>query len=461
MARATKSSGGIAFYSRFSSDLQNPRSCDAQEEELAARARRDGLDADRAECFRNEAISGSVADRPGLRDLIERIKAGAVHTLYIEAPDRLSRNAADSAQLANLFNFHGVRLVALNGAGLDGSPGSTLVFGVMAAVAQNYVAELGHKTLRGQRDSARNGKSTGGRCYGYQTNPTTKAVEILPEQAEVVREVFRLYLEGHSVSAIATDLNRRGVEPPRNKRRAGEGWMVTTLRSMLRNSRYVGEVTFGRLQYRRHPETRKRTARRADPAEAIAVQHPDLAIVSRELWNAVVAKLTRNTREYVKPAGERGVLHRRTDYLLSGVLRCAECGGFMEIMRGTSMGYYRCANGRKRGTCSNVLSVREDVAKDAIIGALSDRLWNPETLIHIRETAAHEVGAHRRKAEADLKERTARLARIEERSRALVTMMLDGDRAPTVRTMLADSEAQVVQERAAIDALRAELALVA
>lgn len=78
--------------------------------------------------------------------------------------------------------------------------------------------------------------------------------------------------------------------------------------------------------------------------------------------------------------------------------------------------------------------------------------------MQIRETLAREVGAHRRQAEKELGERTDRLVRHEQRIRGLIEMQIDGDNSPTVKEMRRDFEAQAVQERSAIDGLKAELA---
>jgi site-specific DNA recombinase len=73
-----------------------------------------------------------------------------------------------------------------------------------------------------------------------------------------------------------------------------------------------------------------------------------------------------------KPKGV-AISGKRTSYPLSGVLYCGVCEAPMIISGGSSRRYYNCGDAKKRGTCKNKLALREDIAKDRILGALRDR----------------------------------------------------------------------------------------
>jgi hypothetical protein len=125
----------------------------------------------------------------------------------------------------------------------------------------------------------------------------------------------------------------------------------------------------------------------------------------------------------------------------------------MQISAGTSARYYRCSANRKRGTCTNGLAVKEHVARECILAAIGDALWNPGALEHIRAHVAERLGDLSRALDAELNDTRARLARTEERIRSIAMMQIDGDRSPTLATMRHDFEAQAVAERATIAGL--------
>ncbi len=447
MARATLVTGD-AIYARYSSELQNPRSCDDQITELRQVLERRGGRYDEQLVFSDAEVSGGVWQRDGLQALLAAVEVGRISGVFVEDVSRLSRDKEDAARLEKTFDFHGVSIVTLDGMAYDGSAGSSLAFTFQSAGAAQYLRDLGAKTRRGLRGAHREGKSTGGRCYGYDVVVGKLAVN--EAEAAIVRIIFELYLEGNGYAVIAHKLNERNVPAPRKRRRAGNGWMHSCIREMLRNAKYIGEFSFGVRKWQRHPTTRRRVVRANHDTEVLRGTRPELAIVDCETWNAVQALLTDHASKYKA----RALPHGKTSYLLTGLLRCGCCGAAMQIMGGSSDRYYRCAANRKRGTCANRQSVREGVTRTRILAALSEALATPKAIAYVRQRLAERAGSVSRDASRELAERTARLERTEERIRGIITMQADGDRSPMVAQMRADLEAQAAQERTAIADLR-------
>src|SRR5688572_11905795 len=280
---------GDAIYARYSSELQNPRSCDDQVTELRQALERRGGRFDEHLVFRDAEVSGGVWQRDGLQGLLTAVEAGRVRRVFVEDVSRLSRDKEDAARLEKTFDYHDVAIVTLDGMTYDGSVGSSLAFTFQSAGAAQYLRDLGAKTRRGLRGAHREGKSTGGRCYGYTVvEGRTVVAEV---EASVVRRIFRMYLDGHGYAVIAQKLNEQHISPPRTRRRAGAGWMHSCIREMLRNPKYVGEFAFGIRKWQRHPTTRKRVARRSIEADVLRDHRAELAIVDRQTWDAVQAML--------------------------------------------------------------------------------------------------------------------------------------------------------------------------
>ena len=182
-ANASRGAGAIALYARYSSELQSPRSREDQLADL-----RGSLTAgEEPHVYSDEATSGTTWERPGLQALLRDVEAGRVREVRVEHPDRLSRDIGDADRVAKIFRHHDVALVCSNGVTLDGSAGSSLTFGVMAVLSENYLRELGSKTLRGLKGNAREGKATGGRAFGYRTGQEGR-IEVVEAEARIVRE---------------------------------------------------------------------------------------------------------------------------------------------------------------------------------------------------------------------------------------------------------------------------------
>jgi DNA invertase Pin-like site-specific DNA recombinase len=167
MATRNAVTSGDAVYARYSSELQNPRSCDDQITELRQALERRGGSFDERLVFSDSEVSGGIWEREGLQALLLAVESGRVRRIFVEDLSRLSRDKEDSARIEKLLAYRDVSVVTLDGMVYDGSTGSALAFTFQSAGAAQYLKDLGAKTRRGLRGSHRDGKSTGGRCFGF------------------------------------------------------------------------------------------------------------------------------------------------------------------------------------------------------------------------------------------------------------------------------------------------------
>ena len=176
--------------------------------------------------------------------------------------------------------------------------------------------------------------------------------EIVEVQAEVVRRVYRDFAVGRSSIQIATALNAERVPGPR-----GGEWNASTIRGdpkklvgILNNPLYGGRLVWGRREWRKNPDPdrRERRYRLRDPGEWIQVDMPDLRIIDEELLAQIRYEISGRRRLGPKPTN-------RSRHLLSGLIRCGECGGSYTL---AGKHYYRCSRSRERGTCQSKASIR-------------------------------------------------------------------------------------------------------
>jgi site-specific DNA recombinase len=248
------------------------------------------------------------------------------------------------------------------------------------------------------------------------------------------------------------------VSPPRAKtKHRRKGWVASTVRAMLRNPAYVGEFTFNRRQWLKVPGTNIRRYRERPQSEVIHRSRPHLRIIDKDLWDDTQARIQRVASIYVKKPGPKALMAngKRTSYPLSGLLYCAECGAPLTIFGGSSRRYYGCSDFKKRGTCANGLSLREDVARDKLLGLIHDDLTGPKEVDFIRKTVAEVLGSQSRRSNAEIEEGRGRLAHIEERIARLIECIPEGG-SDYIRTALRDLEAQAKTEKRAIAELEAQ-----
>jgi transposase len=201
------------------------------------------------------------------------------------------------------------------------------------------------------------------------------------EQAAVVRRIFELCVGGMGFTRIAKALNRDGVTPPRGD---GRGWAPTAVREMLYRPLYRGQIVWNKSQKIDRGGTRKQ--RRRPPEEWIQLDAPELRIVTEELWEAAHTRLDQAREAFARARGSGQLLGRpsrldlESPYLLTGMARCARCGGAMIAMtrsHGKKRGhFYGCAHNHKRGAaiCPNDVQIRQEVLDLALLDAISRAL---------------------------------------------------------------------------------------
>ncbi|MEM9491304.1 MAG: recombinase family protein, partial [Myxococcota bacterium] len=387
----------IAIYARFSSDMQSETSIDDQIRRCHAFIEQAGGDPARATVFPDYAVSGASLARPGFEAMMSAVEAGHVEIIVTEDISRISRDFADAAVVFRQLRYAQVPLISVADGINTSNRDAKLSFTLKSLVADIYLDDLRDKTLRGMEGKAFAGYATGKLPFGYRSypdrNPAGRVlghrIEIDAAQAELVRRIFTMYRDGKSFATIARVLNGERIPSPRAKTQHKlAGWGVTTIRAMLYNERYIGVWKFKENEWVRVPGTNRRRPRPRAESEVLRFERPELRIIDVELWNEVSDRLGATHRKYTRdgqgrPKG-RARPSRRSPYLLSGVLRCGQCGAVMTIVGGSSASYYRCSGQRTKGICTNKLSVREEVARAGILRRLREILFNPRTLIDIR-----------------------------------------------------------------------------
>ena len=441
-----------AIYARYSSELQNATSIEDQTHQC--RKLIAGRDWVEGQVYSDMAISGTSKHRPDYQRMLEDAKAGKFEVLVAEGLDRLSRDQADIATLYKELVFREIPIVTV----AEGEI-SEMHIGLKGTMAALYLKDLGQKTRRGQEGRVRAGKSGGGNSYGYRVvrqvtangDVTTGERETVPEEAAVVRRIFRDYAAGKSPRAIAAALNAEGVPGPR-----GKAWGTSTIHGnadrgtgILNNALYVGRLVWNRQRYVKDPSTGKRQARANPPEDWVTRDVIELRIVDQDLWDAVKARQGR-TRYTVRGAERRNGFGaaRRPTYLFSGLLKCGCCGASYTLVNKVK---YGCAAVRNKGTCTNRALIRRSEVEARVLDGLKEHLMHPDLVAEFMEEYRREHDRLMQTARNDRTRLEKELGQVRRQIEQIVDAIADGFRNETMKTKLTDLEARKAE-------LEAELA---
>lgn len=389
--------------------------------------------------FEDEGYSGSVLARPGLERLRDLIAEGAIETVLVYGPDRLSRNYAYQVILLEEFARHGTEVVFLNAPAAD-TPEQRLLVQFQGMIAEYERAQIAERCRRGKRHQAKAGMVNvlSAAPYGYRYVKKTEAAQayyqVLESEAEVARKIFALYtVEGLSLRAIVGRLNAEKI-PTRSKKAQ---WIHATVWGLLRNSAYQGRACFGkttpapptqrlnRISRRKGPYARRSPLKRKRPREEwIEITVP--ALVSKETFALAQERLELNKKLSAR--------HTKEPSVLQGILVCAQCGYALCRVSTRAPGgqirycYYRCLGSdhrRPEGRTCNARPVRVDQLDQLVWEQVWELLNHPELVRHEMERRLQEH-RHSRPVEQRKDKLSKEVARIEQQTDKLIDVYQEG-----------------------------------
>ena len=369
------------IYARYSSDNQRDASIDQQVKACEKYALEKDLQILRV--YDDRALTGKTDKRPAFLRMIRDSARHDFRYVIVYSLDRFSRNKYDSVMHKHTLKENGVTVLSAMEHITD-DPTGALMESILEGFAEYYSRELAQKIHRGLNDNAEKGIVNGSVPLGYRRGKDGHA-EIVPEEAEIIREIFRRVLEGEQLIRIAEDLNIRGV-----KTKKGALWNKSSFNRILSNERYIGVY-----KYKQH-----------------RIEGGFPSIVDKETFD--------QAQVYIKgkPQARGSKVRRRCKgdtYLLTGKLYCGECDSPMAGYSGKSQCdvpyyYYRCTKKKYENTCSKK-NVPRDYIEKLITQEIMVVLQDDDLLEWMADMAIAHLESERNTAElealrADLEEAT-------------------------------------------------------
>ena len=328
--------------------------------------------------YADEGITGTRTDkREKFLKLMRDCKKGKVDLILTKSTARFARNTVDSLSWIRKLRAMGIG-VYFEEQNLDSlkAENETLI-GFFSVMAQAESESISANVKWGIQKRMKNGTYTlSFRMLGYRKDADGNPY-IIPEEAEIVRTLFQMVLDGASLGMLKEYLERKHIKTPKGR----EEWSLTVIRYMLSNEKYVGDILYQK-SYRTDCISKKVKINRGEVTRyLISNNHP--AIIDRDTFNLVQAELARRTntrKKFDSAITKQGKYSGK--YALSELLVCGSCGSSYKrtskVAKGKTTYYWRCISRIEHGKtfCKDSVGIEEQMLHSAICRCLSKMMEN-------------------------------------------------------------------------------------
>jgi len=358
----------------------------------------------------DEGQSGTLLSRPALNKLLSDCRNGKIDVIIVFKIDRFFRDIRHLLYVMDELEKLDVKFISATEPFDTSTPIGRYILGQFGLAAELERSTFLERAQMGRIRRMQEGKWWGAAPYGYTYNTKTGKLELNESEAEVVRQIFKLYRQpGASVTKVARELNKKGYLTRAKK--AWKGWNVDDI---IRNETYTGTANLNR--------------RSKNNAPVITVEVP--AIVSKEEFNEI-KKLSERRKKITSKKAVKRV------YLLKSLVYCAECGAMMgcKYTNPVKYGeykyyYYICRGGhlkkrykdiedenlryKKKAECK-MGWVRAEKLEDAVWKIIVDLITDPDRI----KSVVEKMGGNSQSSEKDSSAVEKKLKKLSDQRRAL------------------------------------------
>lgn len=377
--------------------------------------------------FADEAITGTKTDkRNGFQEMIARCQNGEIDMILTKSISRFARNTVDTLNyvrmlkdknIAIFFEKENINTLDMNG---------ELLLTIMSSLAQQEVESLSQNVKIGLQMKMKRGEMVGfNGCFGYDYDPETKTISVNEDEAQTVRMIYDMYLQGYGTTTIAKRLIELGI-----KNKKGEvSWHTHGVMGIIKNEKYKGDILLGKT-FTTDPISKRRLANFGEENQYYIRDHHE-PIVSREVWDeAERIRKKRAKNKVVETTGNRERYTRQ--YAFSSMCECAYCGHKLTRRTRHSSSIYeksvwQCMNATKNGiaNCPNCKAIDEAILEGAFLEAFKLLAGNFDDVLDVVlsyvEESANNDDNIRRKQQIDKD-----ISALESKKSRMTDMLIDG-----------------------------------
>ena len=458
VVRASKRQLRVAAYCRVSTD---------DEEQLTSYEAQKNYYTDKimtnkewtmAGIFADEGITGTSArKRPEFLRMIRQCKQGKIDIVLTKSISRFARNTVDCLNYVRTLKELGIAVIFekenMNTLEID----SEILITMLGAFAQSESESISANVRWGIRQAMKEGKATiqYKYLYGYRKGDDGKP-EIIPDQAEIVRKIYDLFLSGTPVRGIQEYLNESAVPNINGEPK----WARSAIDSILTNEKYCGDVLLQKTYI--DDCINKKVKKNTGQLPMYLVQNHHEGIISRETFDAAQAELSRRNagRSPSKKNAPTGRSRYSSKYALSDRMYCGECGTRYQRCTwrnrdGRKRIVWRCVSRVDYGNkyCHDSPTLDEEPLHRAILAAINSAVKDKDNIVYNLKSAMEKELAPVAGQQLSLSEIDSQLERLNtEFSKVLAEASESGDQA-----VYSDKFREIMQKQTALKAQRNEI----
>ncbi len=268
------------------------------------------------EVFADEGITGTnTKKRDGFNSMVERALNGEIDLILTKSISRFARNTVDTLQTVRQLKAAGVEVIFEKENIHTFDPKCEVLLTIMSSLAQEESRSISENVRWGKEKSMRDGLvyMPYGHFMGYRKGEDGRP-EIVEEEAEIIRQIYRDFLSGKSISQIAKELTEKGIITPGGKK----NWSISTVRSILSNEKYKGDAILQKT-YTVDYLTKQTKKNEGEKAKYIVTDSHE-PIIDPAAYDRAQRELSRRRTARPRKAGNDSPLANR--------LVCGDCGAF-------------------------------------------------------------------------------------------------------------------------------------
>jgi DNA invertase Pin-like site-specific DNA recombinase len=366
----------VAAYCRVSTDSEEQLTSYTAQKAYYTQKIGENPDWEMAGIFADKGITGtSMKKRVEFKKMITACKRGKIDLILTKSLSRFARNTVDSLEVVRMLRANGIGVIFEKENINTLTESSEFLLTLFSGFAQAESESISKNVIWGIQKSreAGNVPFQYQKMLGYRRGSDGQP-EIVPAEAEVVKRIYRRYLDGCSLAQIKRELEADGVPAASGIR----GWTYQVVRNILTNERYIGDAL---LQKTYTTDCISKTVKKNQgdrPMVYVEGNHP--AIVSKAMFYQVREEMARRSskRKVMQKTGKTEQGKYSAKYALSELLVCGECGTPYKrctwARNGKKRIVWRCVSRLEFGTkyCHDSPSMDEDKLHQAILEGINE-----------------------------------------------------------------------------------------
>jgi len=415
----------VAAYCRVSTDTEEQQSSyhsQVMHYENLINAKNDW---DMVDIYADEGISGTgTKNRVEFQRMINDAMDGKIDLIITKSISRFARNTLDTLNyvrtlkeknVAVMFEKENINTLTMNG---------EMLLVILSSLAQQESESISANVNLGIKMKRKRGELIGSHgCLGYDYDHQTKLITINEDEAEIVKYIFRRYVEGVGCSVISRELQNLGYKT----RKGSSKWHDSTVRGIIKNEKYKGDILMGKT-FTTDPLTHRRLQNFGERDQYYLEKHHE-PIISDEMFRKAQEVLMKRSRHHGRESTAEKYSRK---HAFSSLCKCSYCGSILirrKLHSGTNHEKYawQCSNSIKNGrkACKHSKAIDEKLLEEAFIRGYN-KLFQTESESINEFVKNIEAGLDIVTLEAEYEQLSADAEKNDDKMQKLIDMNLEG-----------------------------------